>query len=183
MSAIVPRLYNVAASNLAAQSPYDQGKIARCVSHGTRRDRAARGAIIAGRPDGPVDARRQPDQVAPRAYDLVFRTVSAQALSRWLSRVRRKIFVSVQFIYVAAGPRHSRPHRGMLTRPDAADISAYRALSTRRSDGSLLESDTETFETIAPLIELGLNHEQQHQELLLTDILHALRAEPDRSCL
>src|SRR6478609_1564314 len=64
--------------------------------------------------------------------------------------------------YVAAGPRHSRPHRGMLTRPDAADISAYRAHVDAAIGRLILESNAETFEIVAPLVELGLNHEQQH---------------------
>ena len=80
--------------------------------------------------------------------------------------------------YVAAGPRHARPQRGMLTRPDAADIAAYRAHVDAAVERLILESSAETFEIVAPLVELGLNHEQQHQELLLTDILHAFAQNP-----
>ena len=73
--------------------------------------------------------------------------------------------------YVSAGPRHARPQRGMITRPGAAEVTAYRA----HVDGAvtrLLES-TDDLPQIAPIVEIGLNHEQQHQELLITDILHA----------
>jgi ergothioneine biosynthesis protein EgtB len=80
--------------------------------------------------------------------------------------------------YVAAGPRHARPHRGMLTRPGAADISAYRAHVDAAVERLIVESSAEIFEIVAPLVELGLNHEQQHQELLLTDILHAFAQNP-----
>jgi ergothioneine biosynthesis protein EgtB len=80
--------------------------------------------------------------------------------------------------YVAAGPRHARPQRGMLTRPDTADISAYRAHVDAAVERLILESSPETFDIVAPLVELGLNHEQQHQELLLTDILHAFAQSP-----
>ena len=80
--------------------------------------------------------------------------------------------------YVAAGPRHARPQRGMLTRPDAADIAAYRAHVDAAVERLIVECSDETFETVAPLVELGLNHEQQHQELLLTDILHAFAQNP-----
>jgi ergothioneine biosynthesis protein EgtB len=73
--------------------------------------------------------------------------------------------------YVAAGPRQARPQRGLITRPDAAEVGAYRA-HVDAAVAALIESATD-FGKIVPIIEIGLNHEQQHQELLLTDILHA----------
>ena len=73
--------------------------------------------------------------------------------------------------YVAAGPRQARPQRGLITRPDAAEVAEYRA-HVDAAVGALIQS-AENFETLIPIIEIGLNHEQQHQELLLTDILHA----------
>ena len=73
--------------------------------------------------------------------------------------------------YVSAGPRAARPQRGLVTRPSAAEIAAYRAhVDAAVSD--LIETASD-FDQIVPIIEIGLNHEQQHQELLLTDILHA----------
>jgi ergothioneine biosynthesis protein EgtB len=73
--------------------------------------------------------------------------------------------------YVSAGPRAARPQRGLVTRPSATEIAAYRAhVDTAVSD--LIETASD-FDQIVPIIEIGLNHEQQHQELLLTDILHA----------
>src|ERR1700733_3437108 len=73
--------------------------------------------------------------------------------------------------YVAAGPRKARPQRGMITRPTAAEVGAYRA-HVDAAICSLIES-AEDLSKLIPIIEIGLNHEQQHQELLLTDILHA----------
>lgn len=73
--------------------------------------------------------------------------------------------------YVTAGPRYARPQRGMITRPGAAEVTAYRE-HVDRAVTVLIES-TEKLAAIAPVIEIGLHHEQQHQELLLTDILHA----------
>ena len=73
--------------------------------------------------------------------------------------------------YVSAGPRHARPQRGLITRPSADEVTAYR----RHVDDAvtrLIESANNLAE-LAPIIEIGLHHEQQHQELLLTDILHA----------
>jgi ergothioneine biosynthesis protein EgtB len=73
--------------------------------------------------------------------------------------------------YVAAGPRQARPQRGLITRPSAAEVSDYRA-HVDAAVCALIES-TEDLAKIIPIIEIGLHHEQQHQELLLTDILHA----------
>jgi ergothioneine biosynthesis protein EgtB len=73
--------------------------------------------------------------------------------------------------YVSAGPRQARQQRGLITRPSANEIAAYR----HHVDAAvvrLIESANDLSE-LAPIIEIGLHHEQQHQELLLTDILHA----------
>ena len=78
--------------------------------------------------------------------------------------------------YEAAGPRYARPHRGLLTRPDLNDIRNYRAHVDDRML-ALLRSHGDDPE-IAFLAELGLQHEQQHQELILTDILHAFAQNP-----
>jgi ergothioneine biosynthesis protein EgtB len=80
--------------------------------------------------------------------------------------------------YVSAGPRHARHQRGHLTRPSAAEITAYR----RHVDAAVVrffrEAAQEKLSAIAPLVEVGLHHEQQHQELMLTDILHAFAQSP-----
>ena len=80
--------------------------------------------------------------------------------------------------YVSAGPRHARHRRGDLTRPAADEITAYR----RHVDAAVVKffqtADHDTLMRIAPLVEVGLNHEQQHQELMFTDILHAFAQNP-----
>ncbi|WP_245214803.1 ergothioneine biosynthesis protein EgtB [Roseomonas indoligenes] len=78
--------------------------------------------------------------------------------------------------YEAAGPRHARPQRGMITRPDCAAVGEYRAAVDAAMADLLREPSAE----VAALVELGLRHEEQHQELLLTDILHALSLNPLR---
>lgn len=80
--------------------------------------------------------------------------------------------------YVSAGPRHARNARGLLTRPGVDDIAAYRRHVDAAMESLLTKSDALTLDKVAPLIEVGLNHEQQHQELLLTDILHAFSCNP-----
>jgi ergothioneine biosynthesis protein EgtB len=80
--------------------------------------------------------------------------------------------------YVAAGPRHARPQRGMITRPTADDVTAYRAhvdAAVARLIGNVRAADAAH---VFSILEIGLHHEQQHQELLLTDILHAFAQNP-----
>jgi ergothioneine biosynthesis protein EgtB len=80
--------------------------------------------------------------------------------------------------YVSAGPRHARHQRGHLTRPGAEEITAYRRHVNAAAVKFFHEASEEKLSAIAPLVEVGLNHEQQHQELMLTDILHAFAQNP-----
>ena len=81
--------------------------------------------------------------------------------------------------YEALGPRHPRPQRGLLTRPSVDEVHAYRS-HVDEAVLALLDSDIvdQDWAAIEPIVTLGLHHEQQHQELLLTDILHALSCNP-----
>ena len=72
--------------------------------------------------------------------------------------------------YNALGARHPRPERGMLSRPSLAEVLAYR----RHVDEAVLANNDLPPEPI----ELGLHHEQQHQELILTDLKHLLSRNP-----
>lgn len=77
--------------------------------------------------------------------------------------------------YHTVGRMHERPARGLVSRPTLDDIFTYRAHVDESMEQLLAGGvDTQT----ADLIELGLNHEQQHQELILTDIKHALSCNP-----
>ncbi len=80
--------------------------------------------------------------------------------------------------YVAAGPRHARPERGLITRPNAKDVAAYRAHVDAAVERLIEGADESNARAIFPIVEIGLHHEQQHQELLLTDILHAFAQNP-----
>ncbi len=77
--------------------------------------------------------------------------------------------------YEAIGPRHPRPMRGLLTRPDNAHVAAYRAHVDRALEALLARPASGA---LSELVTLGLHHEQQHQELLITDALHALAQNP-----
>jgi ergothioneine biosynthesis protein EgtB len=80
--------------------------------------------------------------------------------------------------YNGVGPQFSRPARGHLSRPTVADVFAYRAWVDRGMERLLASRDVESASTTAALVELGLNHEQQHQELILTDIKYNLAVNP-----
>jgi ergothioneine biosynthesis protein EgtB len=79
--------------------------------------------------------------------------------------------------YEAAGPRVQRDRRGLVSRPSLAEVHAYRSDVDRRVLGAIVEG---RLADVASVIELGLHHEQQHQELILTDIKHALGTQPTR---
>jgi ergothioneine biosynthesis protein EgtB len=77
--------------------------------------------------------------------------------------------------YQGVGERHPRPRRGLLTRPTLAQVLAYRAAVEERVLALLRQPQRRE---VHELIELGLHHEQQHQELILTDALHLLSCHP-----
>jgi ergothioneine biosynthesis protein EgtB len=82
--------------------------------------------------------------------------------------------------YMQAGERHCRAQRGYISRPTVAEVFAYR----KHVDENLVElldrADSALLERLHPLIEIGLHHEQQHQELLLTDLKHVFAVNPLR---
>lgn len=82
--------------------------------------------------------------------------------------------------YVQVGERHCRPKRGLISRPTVEDVLRYR----RHVDQNILEfleiANEEQLGRVASFIELGLHHEQQHQELMLTDIKHVFSENPLR---
>jgi len=81
--------------------------------------------------------------------------------------------------YESAGPRHTRSQRGLITRPSKQEILAYRAY-VDEAMYALLDAQYGSNDELSFLLELGLNHEQQHQELLQTDILHLFAQNPLR---
>jgi ergothioneine biosynthesis protein EgtB len=80
--------------------------------------------------------------------------------------------------YNAVGERISRDRRGLLSRPTVSEVYQYRAAIDERMKEWLGRVDDETFERLRPTIVLGFHHEQQHQELIVTDLKHALANNP-----
>jgi ergothioneine biosynthesis protein EgtB len=80
--------------------------------------------------------------------------------------------------YNTVGSMHPRPERGLLTRPSLGAIHDYREHVDERMCSLLAEDDGYDLGNLREIIVLGLNHEQQHQELILTDIKHAFSRNP-----
>ena len=80
--------------------------------------------------------------------------------------------------YEGVGPRYSRPDRGLISRPGAHEVGTYRANVDVRVRDLVSTLDAGTLDKLAPVLELGFHHEQQHQELLLMDIKHVLSRNP-----
>lgn len=79
--------------------------------------------------------------------------------------------------YTQAGPRHVRDKRGLVSRPGVAEVMAYRA-HVEGALSDLLHAGDGDAQTVRDLTELGCHHEMQHQELLVTDLLHGLSYNP-----
>ncbi|HXG77721.1 MAG TPA: ergothioneine biosynthesis protein EgtB [Methyloceanibacter sp.] len=120
------------------------------------------------------------DDASPSKWHLAHTTwfFEAFVLKRFLSSYTlfdERFEYCFNSYYESVGPRHPRPKRGLLTRPTADEVRAYRAYV----DEALLRLlDSAPSSEAEALIELGINHEQQHQELMLTDILALFAAEP-----
>jgi ergothioneine biosynthesis protein EgtB len=80
--------------------------------------------------------------------------------------------------YDAVGGRHPRPKRGLLTRPSADEVFQYRAHVDAAMAERLPRLKEADFQRLKPIVELGINHEQQHLELLYTDVKHAFAQNP-----
>ncbi|MCB1739101.1 MAG: ergothioneine biosynthesis protein EgtB [Gammaproteobacteria bacterium] len=80
--------------------------------------------------------------------------------------------------YEAVGERHPRPRRGLVTRPDVREVQTYR----RHVDAAMLRllenADQGLLQRLLPLVRLGVAHEEQHDELMLMDILHLFAQNP-----
>ena len=82
--------------------------------------------------------------------------------------------------YNAVGERHCRPRRGLVSRPTVEETYRYREYVDRWMLDLLEDADSDRLRGLTPVITLGLNHEQQHQELMLTDIKHVFTMNPLR---
>ncbi len=116
--------------------------------------------------------------MASRAYHLVLRAVLLAPNVEGYEVFDERFAFLYNSYYVSAGPRYERPKRGLVTRPSSDEVAAYRAHVDAAVEKLLAEAEPNALRKLLPIVEIGLNHEQQHQELILTDILHALAQNP-----
>jgi ergothioneine biosynthesis protein EgtB len=138
---------------------------------------------ILARPITPEDAQVQPmTDASPTKWNLghtswFFETFLLCEMSGYeaLNPQYKVIFNSY---YNAVGEQHPRPRRGMLSRPPLSEIFDYRRWVDEKMTHFIGTLPDEELLNKAKLIELGLNHEEQHQELMLTDILSVYASDP-----
>jgi ergothioneine biosynthesis protein EgtB len=93
------------------------------------------------------------------------------------SSYRTEFRVLFNSYYVGVGPRHPRHERGLLSRPSLDEVRAFRRSVDERME-ELFRRHPAAAQRVANLVELGIHHEQQHQELILTDLKHLLSRNP-----
>ena len=116
--------------------------------------------------------------MAPWAHDLVFERMALREIPAY-KPFHAQYDLLFNSYYNALGPKWARNMRGALSRPTVRDIFSYRSYVDRHLMGILKSGSEETVPRISWLIELGIHHEQQHQELLLTDLKAILAQSPE----
>ena len=120
--------------------------------------------------------RGQPHEVAPGPHDLVLRALRAlQRSSRGYSRRRRSLRAAVQLVLLH-GRRDAPASRARLVEPTDRRADSGLSFPHRRRDARVCSQSAPDDAELAAVVELGLNHEEQHQELLLTDAKQVLFA-------
>jgi len=158
----------------SALEPSELSKLYRTV-------RQASAALAASLSDADATVQSMPD-ASPAKWHLAHTTWFFESMVLVPHMPNYRVFdANFEFLfnsyYESIGARQPRPRRGMITRPTLAAIRAYRDHVDAAVSG-LLEREPPA--AVATLIELGCQHEQQHQELLLTDILHLFAQNPLR---
>ena len=128
--------------------------------------------------------RSSPCRTSPRRSGTARTSPGSSRRSSWptTSRASRRSRTSTGSCSTATTRRWARatrgPERGVISRPGASDVGVYRANVDDRMRDLVTSLDGGTLDKLAPTIELGFHHEQQHQELLLMDIKHVLSLNP-----
>ena len=137
--------------------------------------RAARRTAVGRGPDGPVDARRQPDQVAPRAHHLVLRDLRAAPACPRLPHLRSRP-TSISSTPITKPSARAIRGPSAACSPVRAWTRSWPIAGTCRTRWS--RCSTAANRDVDAIVELGLHHEQQHQELILMDAKHLLSLNP-----
>jgi ergothioneine biosynthesis protein EgtB len=156
------------------------------LSHAVAQFAAVRGhfvALTAPLSDEDCTAQSMPD-ASPAKWHLAhttwfFETFILERFEPGFRPFHQAFRVLFNSYYNGVGEKHPRAERGFLTRPSRAEVLAYRAdVDTRVARLLAGDMPAAVAQELATLVELGLHHEQQHQELFVTDILHLLSRSP-----
>ena len=161
--------------------PIDAGAAGDSLAHHFSRVRAQSRALIAGLSDADATAQSMPD-ASPAKWHLAHTTWFFEELILVPYAVGYRVFDArfgylFNSYYETLGARHARPERGLLTRPTLTDIQHYRDHVDAALTALLGHTDDAT---VRARVQLGCQHEMQHQELLLTDILNLFARNPLR---
>ena len=122
-------------------------------------------------------------EVSPTKWHLAHTTWFFETfiLKKWLSSYQPEVpqyaFLFNSY-YNAAGEMHRRDLRGLISRPTVQEAKRYRSSIDSFIDNLIASADEELLSEIEPVLTLGIHHEQQHQELLITDIKHVFAQNP-----
>ena len=122
-------------------------------------------------------------EVSPTKWHLAHTTWFFETfiLKKWVSGYRDAVPEYAYLFnsyYNAAGAMHRRDLRGLISRPTVEETKKYRASVDAGMDALISGADEKLFREIEPILTLGIHHEQQHQELLITDIKHVFAQNP-----
>jgi ergothioneine biosynthesis protein EgtB len=122
-------------------------------------------------------------EVSPTKWHLAHTTWFFETfiLKKWVSGYRDAVPEYAYLFnsyYNAAGAMHRRDLRGLISRPTVEETKTYRAAINGSIDDLVSNADEKSFREIEPILVLGIHHEQQHQELLVTDIKHVFAQNP-----
>ncbi len=162
-------------------SPHPHNKAAAEALAQYRSVRASTLALIEGLSEEDCQAQSMPD-ASPLKWHLAhtswfFETFVLESAEQQFTPFDTTFRVLFNSYYNAVGDKHPRPQRGLITRPGLAQVLAYRRNVDARMTAVLTQGRSPHLLT---MVSLGLNHEQQHQELMLTDLKHLLSHNPAR---
>ncbi|HVY54123.1 MAG TPA: ergothioneine biosynthesis protein EgtB, partial [Thermodesulfobacteriota bacterium] len=160
--------------NLSRENLRDSFKTVRAFSHTLAEPLEIEDYVIQSMPD-----------VSPTKWHLAhtswfFETfVLSKAVKRYKSPSPQYAYLFNSY-YVQAGERHLRPKRGLISRPTVEETYHYRNHVDEHMSRFMEEADEKEWKEFSPVIEIGIHHEQQHQELIVTDIKHVFSENPLR---
>ncbi len=166
---------------MISRNPFQQKESAQSLSHRYSEVRSRTMNLVQTLSEADAQAQSMPD-ASPAKWHLAhtswfFETFILERFEDAFEAFHPAFRVLFNSYYNGVGQQHPRAQRGLITRPSFAEIKDYRRAVDQRV-GTLIEHLETLPRDASQLIELGLQHEQQHQELILTDLKHLFSCNP-----